>query len=59
MINYINNECYATPMNTIGMGNPSLPNGDVVGTIDALSVTQKLKKKKRLKSLKKYIEENK
>lgn len=40
-------ECNATPMNTIGMGNPSMPTDDAPGSGDALCFINN--KKKRVK----------
>ena len=50
-------DCFATPMNTVGMGNPSCDSGDaIVFTLQANSETQnKKKKRKKLKSLKQHI----
>ena len=50
-------DCFATSMNTVGMGNPSCDSGDViVFTPQANSETQNKKKKhKKLKSLKQHI----
>lgn len=51
-------ECYSTPLNTIGIGNIQMPTCNTVGTIDAAACTLH-KKRKKCKSLKKYIEDKK
>lgn len=47
-------ECFATPLNTMGMGNPTLPTDTTPGSGDLLSISNKPKKNK-FKSLKSYI----
>lgn len=59
MTNNLNNikECeYATPMNTLGMGNVQLPTDTNVGS-EPLSINPK-RKKKRLNNLKDYIKKH-
>ncbi len=46
--------CVATPMNTSGMGDPTLPTDTTVGSGDLLTVSNK-KKTHKFKSLKHYI----
>ena len=50
-------ECFATPMNTMGMGNPTLPTDTTPGSGDLIAIADK--PIKRLKSLKRYIKRKK
>ena len=47
----------STPANTVGMGNPTLPNGDQVGSGDQI-VTAKCKKEKKRKTLRDALKES-
>lgn len=57
---YINECSFATPLNTPGMGDIIMPTDNTTGTIDAAAccVKQKTHKRRKLKSIKKYIEDN-
>ena len=53
----------ATSMNTMGMGNPTMPTDTEVGSGDMLSISKpgtvkKLKKRKKMKRLKEYVNES-
>ena len=47
---------FATPANTMGMGDPVAPTDTSVGSGDAIAVSkERPKKKKKMTSLKKYL----